>query len=195
MTGRTHDVAALTAVSVVILSRPLPPTDAVTIAAIALATFVGGLAPDLDKPGSKLWKKVPAGGVLAKLLRPVFLGGHRHLSHSLLGAGLFAFGVHLLLHALPPGYIRIRPVWTCFVVAYLSHLVMDSLTEDGVPWLFPFGGALGIPPWRKWRMKTGNWFEFLVVLPALWGLLLWLWHQHLPEAMALLKSLGAGGGR
>ena len=193
MTGRTHDVAALAAVSVVVLSRPLPPTDAVTLAACAVVTFAGGLAPDLDKPGSSLWRKVPGGGLLAWLVRPAFVGGHRHLSHSLLGAGLFAIGVRALLQMLPDGYLRPTPVWTCFIAAYLSHLVADSLTEDGVPWFFPFGGRLCFPPFRRWRIKTGGWFEHLVMLPALWLLVLWMWHTHLPEALALLKYMGAGG--
>ncbi|NLC56371.1 MAG: metal-dependent hydrolase [Armatimonadetes bacterium] len=193
MTGRTHDLAAATAVSLVVLRQPLPPIDAVTLVACAVATFAGGLAPDLDKPGSKLWRQVPAGGLLAWLVRPAFIGGHRNLSHSLLGAALFALGVQALLHAVPAGYIRVVPVWTCFVVAYLSHLVMDSLTEEGVPWFFPFGGRLGFPPLRPLRLKTGGWFEHLVVLPVLWGVLVYTWHAHLPEVMALLKALGASG--
>ena len=49
MTGRTHDVAAMAAVSLMAFSRPLPAIDAVTLGACAVATFAGGLAPDLDK--------------------------------------------------------------------------------------------------------------------------------------------------
>jgi membrane-bound metal-dependent hydrolase YbcI (DUF457 family) len=92
----------------------------------------------------------------------------------------------------PHGWIRPTPVWTCFLAGYLSHLVADSLTEHGVPWLWPFGGNMGLPPWRTLRIKTGGWFEHLVVLPGLWALVFWMWHQHLPEAVAILKSLGAG---
>lgn len=193
MTGRTHDLAAATAVSLVVLQRPLPPVDAATLAACAVATFVGGLAPDLDKPGSTLWRRVPAGGLLAWVVRPAFAGGHRHLSHSFLGAALFALGARAFLHALPPGCVRVVPVWTCFVAAYLSHLVMDSFTEDGVPWFYPFGGRVGFPPIRPLRLKTGGWFEHLVVIPALWASLVLLWHRHLPDAIALLKALGASG--
>jgi inner membrane protein len=195
MTGRTHDVAALVAVSAVVLRQPLPPTDAVTLAACAVATFLGGLAPDLDKPGSKLWQKIPGGSILAGLVRPAFIGGHRHLSHSLLGTALFAGGMHLLLHAAPDGYFRVVPVFTCFVAAYVSHLVADSLTEDGVPWLYPLGGRYGFPPVRRWRIKTGGWFEFAVVLPALWAALIAIWYLHLPEVLALLRAIGASGAK
>ncbi|MBI3945167.1 MAG: metal-dependent hydrolase [Armatimonadetes bacterium] len=192
MTGRTHDVAAVAAVSLMAFRQPLPPLDAVTLAACAVATFTGGLAPDLDKPGSSLWRRLPGGGVLARVARPAFVGGHRNLSHSLPGGVLFALLARAALLALPEGYFRPVPVWTCFVVAYVSHLVMDTLTEAGVPWLFPFGGTIGFPPMRRWRIKSGGWFEHGVVLPILWGVILATWRAHLPEIIALLRSLGAG---
>ncbi|MDH7570085.1 MAG: metal-dependent hydrolase [Armatimonadota bacterium] len=192
MTGRTHDIAALAAVSLAAHGRPLPALDACTLAACAFATFAGGLAPDLDKPGSTLWRRIPGGSILAWLVRPAFMGGHRHLSHSALGAVLVLAVVRALLALVPKGVLDPAPVWTCFALGYLSHLVVDSLTEGGIPWFFPFGGRVGFPPFRPWRARSNGWFEHLVAIPLLWGAIFWAWQGRLPEILTLLgRASGA----
>lgn len=50
MTGRTHDLAAFTALGIVVLANP---PGAITLSTAILAVFfnlVGGIAPDIDQP-------------------------------------------------------------------------------------------------------------------------------------------------
>lgn len=134
-----------------------------------LSALLGGIAPDLDKP-DRLW---------ARLLSDAVLGGHRHLSHSLLGLGLaagIAWGALSLVAPLlsfPFGLL-----WMGFVAGYFSHLVMDSLTFDGVPWLYPWRVYLGLPPTKRARIRTGSWAEQLLVMPALLTFVGWLGYRH-----------------
>jgi len=137
--------------------------------AYLLAALVGGVAPDLDKPRS-FW---------ARLLSEGMLGGHRHLSHSLAGlalAGALSWGALALaapLLTFPAGLL-----WLGFVAGYLSHLMMDSLTRDGVPWLYPWQVYLGLPPFPNWRIRTGGWLEQFVVTPGLLTLIGWLGYRQ-----------------
>jgi membrane-bound metal-dependent hydrolase YbcI (DUF457 family) len=64
----------------------------------------------------------------------------------------------------PPSTLYLLPA---FILGYLSHLIADMFTESGVPLLFPLGYHFGIPPapFEKARIKTGRWFENLVVYP------------------------------
>jgi hypothetical protein len=55
----------------------------------------------------------------------------------------------------------------------------DMFTEEGVPLLFPLEYHFGIPPdpFQKVRIKTGRWFENLVVYPVVnIALFFVIWH-------------------
>jgi hypothetical protein len=58
-------------------------------------------------------------------------------------------------------------VMTSFMIGYISHLVIDGFTEEGLPLFFPFMWKFGIPPIKSWRVKTGQWFEKWIVFPSL----------------------------
>lgn len=62
---------------------------------------------------------------------------HRTITHSLLA---------LLAVALVCWRFVPAPAGGLFVFGYASHLVLDSLTPRGVPWLYPL----------KWRLRTLN---------------------------------------
>lgn len=136
------------------------------------STLLGASAPDLDTPTGELWDKIPAGSILSRIIHPVFIGGHRHLSHSIIGLGIFTFLYSLLLKWLglhfPLILITSYFILLSFILGFASHLFADSLTEDGVPLLFPIDYHFGIPPnpFAKMRIKTGQWFENLVVYPV-----------------------------
>jgi membrane-bound metal-dependent hydrolase YbcI (DUF457 family) len=53
------------------------------------------------------------------------------------------------------------------MIGMLSHLVMDTLTKEGVPWFLPIPIKLGFPPKKAWRITTGKWVETWVVFPLL----------------------------
>lgn len=133
--------------------------------ALLAASLLGSLAPDLDEPKSKIgrwtgmWLVRPLysnpltwklAGSKQKLLSYL---GHRRLTHSLVGAlvaSLVIWGLTLLvglsagwiaggsLRAILKAAILVWPVPAGFAVGYLSHLLLDTLTGNGVPLFLPF---------------------------------------------------------
>ena len=168
MTARTHDVAAITALGLAILVQPLHSLTLSTLLIALLANQLGGIAPDIDQPTAPLWRNLPVGHVFGKVF-DTLIGGHRFLSHSLLGLVLFGFLADLLLHFLQPimPHVDIQLVWWAFMIGVVSHLIMDTLTKEGVPWLLPLPFKFGIPPLKRLRITTGTWREHFLVLPAL----------------------------
>ena len=54
-------------------------------------------------------------------------------------------------------------VWWALPLGVLSHLLLDTLTWGGVPWLWPWKRRF-----RAWgALHTGSWVENLVVFPVL----------------------------
>jgi inner membrane protein len=169
MKARTHDVAAATALLGVFVLLPEPPTLTLATVIIAfVANQIGGIAPDVDQPTAPFWRNLPIGGVFGKVIAKM-LGGHRFLSHSIVGLVLFGFLFHLLLTVLQPimPQVQVYYVWWAFMIGMISHLLMDTLTKEGVPWLLPIPVKLGIPPLKSLRITTGKWTETLIALPLL----------------------------
>jgi hypothetical protein len=54
--------------------------------------------------------------------------------------------------------------FAAFLIGYFLHLVADSLTLGGVPWLWPNRTRFGFPPERNWRFKSGAPQERVVVV-------------------------------
>ena len=136
---------------------------------LIIATVIGSSAPDLDTPTGELWDKIPAGGIISHIVNPIFIGGHRHLSHSVIGLGIFSALFYLLIKLIhfDPIILNSSFIILSFAIGYLSHLIADMFTERGVPILFPLGYHFGIPPdpFGKIRIKTGKWFENLIIYP------------------------------
>jgi inner membrane protein len=167
MTGRTHDLAAFTALNYCLAISTLPHISLATTLVAFTANMIGGLTPDIDQPTGDLWHKLPGGTLYARLFTP-FLGGHRHISHSVIGIGLFGFLAYGFLHLASKSLIVDIPiVWWSFMIGYVSHLVMDTLTREGVCWFFPIPFAIGIPPFAFLRVKTGGFVEKYIVFPGL----------------------------
>jgi len=171
MTYKTHLTTGLLFSSVFFLLI-LKIEPSLTLAVfLTLAAGLGSSAPDLDTPSGELWHKVPAGSLVSRIINPVFIGGHRHLSHSLIGFGLLAFLFWLLLKLIIPSFPLIHNfepmIILSFALGYASHLFADMFTEMGVPLLFPLDYHFGIPPdpLGKIRIKTGRWFENLIIYP------------------------------
>ncbi len=167
MTGRTHDLAAFTALSYIVASKQLPEITLATALVSLSANFIGGLTPDIDQPTADLWHRLPAGSIIGRVLSPL-LGGHRFISHSLLGILLFGLGARYLLQVIGTVLlVNMHYVWYAFMIGYISHLIMDTFTHEGVPWLFPLPLKIGIPPIKLLRIKTGGLIEKAVVFPLL----------------------------
>jgi inner membrane protein len=167
MTGRTHDLMAFTALNYIIATQPLQPMELSTVLVAFGANFVGGLAPDLDQPTGELWGRIRGGSVLGKLIAPI-MGGHRFISHSLVGVYIWGWALRIVLSWVHTFLlVDMDVVWWAFMIGYVSHLVIDMITKDGVPWLFPLPLRFGIPPFRWMRIKTGGLVEKSLVFPGL----------------------------
>lgn len=167
MTGKTHDLAAFTALTYVVATTILPEMSLGTAIVAFSANMIGGLAPDIDQPTAALWRRYRGGAIIGKLIQPVF-GGHRYISHSLVGVFLFGYAVKVILGILNSILlVDMTLVWWSFMIGFVSHLVMDTITHEGVPWLFPIPIKFGIPPFRFLRMKTGGVVEKSFVFPML----------------------------
>ncbi len=188
MTGRTHDLAAFTALSYIVFTNPLPHISLATALFAFSGNMVGGLAPDIDQPTADLWHKLPGGGVYSRLFTP-FLGGHRYISHSLLGIFLFGFISKELLHlANRVILVDMNIVWWSFMIGFISHIIADTFTHEGVPWLFPIPIRFGIPPLAFLRIKTGGLVEKSFVFPGLLMANVYIFYIHYGQVLTFLHE-------
>lgn len=189
MTGRTHDLAAFTAlIGVTILNPPEMLTLATGIVALG-ANMLGGLAPDIDQTSAEFWNKIRFGRLLSRYIAPLF-GKHRYLSHSFVGIALFGLLLKFLLNTLDSVLIvDMNIVWWSFMIGFLSHLITDSFTRDGVPWFFPLSLKIGFPPFRFLRFKTGSIIEKALIFPGLALLSGWLVWDNYGMLRGLLSNL------
>lgn len=190
MKARTHDLAAITGLTIVVVAvSPLPPLHLATVLVAILANQLGGIAPDIDQPTAPFWRNLPIGGVFGRMVGKM-LGGHRFLTHSLVGFVLMGFLVHWLLIFLQPimPHVQVDYVWWAFMIGMLSHLVMDSFTKEGVPWLLPIPIKFGFPPLRRLRITTGKGIENFIVAPLLIGILIILCSVYYSTLVELLHK-------
>lgn len=169
MKARTHDIAAATALlGVVVVVPSLPTMTLSTVVAALIANQMGGIAPDIDQPTAPFWRNLPIGGIFGRAVGKL-LGGHRFITHSLVGMVLVGFLLNLLLLFIHPIFptVQMDIVWWAFMIGMASHLVMDSFTKEGVPWLLPLPFKFGFPPLKRFRITTGKWTENFVTLPLL----------------------------
>jgi len=168
MTGKTHQILGLSSgITYVLLAQSASYAPA-TLAATMVAGHLAALVPDLDESTALIWDKMPFGHVFGGIADPFIK--HRNFTHSILGIGLFAVGAHWI-YSFFPSYWGINSQILFFgsVISYASHIIADMFTQEGVPLFFPFSKMIGIPPkpLDGIRIQTGEWFENLVVFPAL----------------------------
>ena len=78
-------------------------------------------------------------------------------------------------------------VWYAFLIGMMSHLVMDTFTKEGVPWLLPLPYKFGFPPLKALRITTGKMVETLGVFPALLIFNLYWYWAHYGHLLGLIK--------
>lgn len=188
MTGRTHDLAAFTAMSFIVATQPIGTMTLATAFVAFTANMIGGLAPDIDQPTGVLWKRIRMGRFLGKILSPLF-GGHRHISHSIIGIVLFGVVSRLFLSLISSVLIvNTEIVWWSFMIGVVSHLVADTFTHSGVPWLFPIPIKFGIPPFEALRFHTGGFVEKGIVFPGLILANMYIFYTYHNEIIDFLKT-------
>lgn len=187
MTGRTHDLAAFTAISFIVATQPISHMSLATAFVAFSANMIGGLAPDIDQSTGALWKKISLGTFLGKIISPIF-GGHRHISHSILGIVLFGvLSKFFLLLISGVLIVNMDIVWYAFMIGVLSHLITDTFTHSGVPWFFPIPINLGIPPIKALRFRTGGLVEKGIVFPGLILFNMWIFYAYHLQIIDFLK--------
>lgn len=130
-----------------------------------IAVMSGALTPDLDQPTATIWRRMIGANTLGNIFQ-VFSGGHRHFTHSLLGIGLVGWGLHWLMSTfLQPAYVSAAVIiWYAFLVGYISHPIADTVTDRGVPWLWPLPWNIRIPPGpEEVRVTTDSLVERVLV--------------------------------
>lgn len=190
MIARTHDMAAITAlIAVVVVMSPLPSLSLATILLSLLANQLGAIAPDIDQPTAPFWRNVSFGKLFGPSVTRL-LGGHRFLTHSVLGVFLAGWLFHLLLQFISPliPNVQTEYVWWAFMIGMLSHLIMDSFTKEGVPWLLPVPIKFGIPPVRRLRITTGKKLETYIIFPVLVLLVVALCSAYYPVLYELFQN-------
>lgn len=170
MKARTHDLAAATALGLIVAVQPNLKLTLGTALVALLANQLGGIAPDIDQPTAPFWRNLPIGGFFGRIVGRM-LGGHRFITHSILGLILMGFLVNLLLLTLHPimPTIDINLVWWAFMVGMVSHLIMDSFTKEGVPWFLPLPVKIGFPPVKAFRATTGKLGEGIIFTALIIG--------------------------
>jgi inner membrane protein len=189
MTGRTHDMAAFTALTVIVVTQTIPHVTLATGITAVVANLIGGITPDIDQPTAPLWRNLPVGKYVGKTFDKL-LGGHRFLSHSLIGAVLFIYAFHYLQLVLKPSFpnLNMNVIWWSFIIGYASHLIMDTLTTEGVPWLLPIPIKFGVPPFKAFRVQTGGLVERFVVFPGLLAVTVYFIYLHYDKVKLILHS-------
>lgn len=152
MKGSTH--ALLGVVGLVGLQGwiPLPP-DLPRLGIALVSAGIGALLPDLDADESLIRHETHTArsdgplGWLVSWLMP----SHRGVTHS----GLAALAVVGLAWLWPHYWL------TALAIGYVSHIVADMLTRQGVPVLWPIHWRLSLSP-----ITTGGSAESLIALAA-----------------------------
>lgn len=180
-------MAAITALGAVVFIEPLHTMTLSTALISVLANQIGGIAPDIDQPTAPLWRNLPEGKLFGKVIDKG-MGGHRFLTHSLIGLAIFGFLVHWLLAFLHPimPHVNSGFVWWAFMIGMASHLVMDMLTKEGVPLLLPIPIKFGLPPIKALRVTTGKAAETLIIFPALAVIDIWFCAHHYETLLLLI---------
>lgn len=148
-----------------VMAQSAPPEVALGIVSFAM---VGSVAPDIDHPKSLISQNVPLLGWILSWLP------HRGPTHSLLFTALIWVASIAAKDILNPVYLQAA------AVGYLSHLVTDAITEDGIAAFWPI-------PMRVWllppllRPETGSVGEFIWVIILL--VLVVLWHFGVIETL------------
>lgn len=74
---------------------------------------------------------------------------HRTMTHSLLGLFIASFPIVLMDFDVIPS----------FIIGYISHLIADSFTKMGVPFLYPFDKS----KYGAKLIRTGDFWEYLTL--------------------------------
>lgn len=195
MTGTSHAVVGLSCYLLAVHELnllPATPTFANTqqyalLLAGAGLSVLGAYLPDIDNVRSTATHRIWGRGLLNRLFGGTFrrlVGGHRAGTHSL-WAALLLIGSYFIFtpiiidgYLFPPSWRGLWPAgavaWLGFIIGYISHILADMPTPDGVQILWPLSKrCYHILP-RGLRFRSGSWTEYIVVA-LLVAFMIWRW--------------------
>lgn len=144
MKGKSHIILA-TGIGVT-TAMIIAPTDINHSIELVSFSILGGLFPDIDLPQSTLGKVTkPISTILNRLFH------HRGFIHS----PLFAMIICFLLYKYLNFYFFIG-----FTVGIASHIISDTMTKGGIPWLYPFKKK----KYHLTNIESGRGFELPIVM-------------------------------
>lgn len=108
-----------------------------------LSAVIGSLMPDIDICESWIGRRL---GIISKPASWIF--GHRGFFHSVWAGGILSLIFGLFFHSF----------WLGFLIGYLSHMLIDGLTKEGVALFYPSKFRI------KGFVKTGGVLEWLLFL-------------------------------
>lgn len=131
MNGRCHKiVGTLTGITAALyIASPLPKLIAVPVCAIS--SGVGSLLPDIDKTNTKISNKTP---IISTIVENTL--GHRGIIHTPFIAMIISAIVSITLLKYPM-LQKYSVAFVSFILGYLSHILLDSLTPAGTMLLYP----------------------------------------------------------
>ena len=74
------------------------------------------------------------------------------------------------------------------MIGVVSHLVTDTFTHSGVPWLFPIPTKFGIPPIKALRFHTGSFVEKGLVFPGLVLVNMYIVYSNYPRFLEFIRE-------
>lgn len=191
MTARTHDAFAFASLLTVAAYFPPASLNVTTLGASVIGNIVGCLIPDMDQASNRLWDLLPLGDSLGRVFKNVFLG-HRNITHSLLGLLLiYKIIGFILVRVLNPQYVDVNIVFASVMIGYVSHLIADSVTKEGLPLFFPFKFKIGFPPFSFLRIKTGTWIEKFIVFPSIITYIILFVGSHRDQFAAIFNMVSS----
>jgi inner membrane protein len=189
MTSRTHDIIAFSALITAAAYFPPHELNVLTMFAALVGSVVGSLVPDLDQGTNRLWELLPVGKFTGHFLRRLLLE-HRTISHSFLGGFIF---YNILVFVIPrlfnPIYVNTGVLVTAIMIGYISHLIADMFTKDGIPLFFPLPYKIGIPPAKSMRITTGGFVEKFIIFPGVLVYIFWIVTQKRELFLYLLRLI------
>ncbi len=188
MSGTTHQMIALVSAFWLLTFYPITLGPVLGTLAV-IAVMVGALTPDIDQPTANAWRRLLGGNTMGNIFR-AFSGGHRHMTHSILGIFLVGWGLRWLAYNLVnPDYTTQALVLVyAFMVGYISHAIADSFTDRGVPWFWPFHLHIKIPPGpEEVRVTTNSFVERIVVRSGIVITAVLLVQSHLSVLISFFK--------
>lgn len=164
MTGTTHQMAALVAGFILLIIYPVTLGPILGTLAV-ISVMIGALTPDLDQPTANVWRRVIGGNTVGNIFQ-AFSGGHRHFTHSILGIIAVGWCLNwIITHIINVDLIGpASALSAAFMIGYISHPILDSFTDRGVPWLWPHKMHFKFPPGpEEMRVTTNSFVERVIV--------------------------------